>query len=201
MFQSRPITPKNDGWLEVRVPPDVMQDVWGMIDDAKRDVKAKLAGNISTSKEMVPTDMFTGFIDKVCREYQRKFDYKPRQTSVNNASIRLHDLWANWQYQTEFNPSHIHFGVFSFVIWMKIPIDTREQMQLPFASKTSSPCVSCFQFEYQTILGNRKTFNYPMSPEMEGLMVFFPAELNHLVYPFYGTDEPRISVAGNMAWV
>jgi len=33
------------------------------------------------------------------------------------------------------------------------------------------------------------------------MMLFFPAELNHLVYPFYGTDDARISLAGNVAWV
>ena len=29
-------------------------------------------------------------------------------------------------------------------------------------------------------------------------MVFFPAALMHSVHPFYGTDEPRISIAGNL---
>jgi hypothetical protein len=40
-----------------------------------------------------------------------------------------------------------------------------------------------------------------MGKELEGLMVFFPAVMNHLVYPFYDSTEPRISVAGNMAWM
>ena len=29
-------------------------------------------------------------------------------------------------------------------------------------------------------------------------MVFFPAQLMHSVHPFYGTDEARVSIAGNL---
>ena len=29
-------------------------------------------------------------------------------------------------------------------------------------------------------------------------MVFFPASLMHAVHPFYGTDEARVSIAGNL---
>ena len=203
MFESRPIIPIRDGWLEVRVPQDIMKDVWSMVDLAKVDAKDKLAGNISSSLEMDPTDMFRSFMDNVTNEYREQFNYKPNQMVSrisDDASLQLHDLWVNWQYQTEFNPSHVHFGAFSFVIWLKMPVDTRDQLQLPFASKTTSQCVSCFQFEYVNIFGHRKSFNYPMGEQMEGIMVFFPAEMNHLVYPFYGTDEHRVSVAGNMAW-
>ena len=202
MLQSRPIVPTNDGWLEVRLPDEVMKDLWEMIDHASVDAKEKLAGNISTSLELDASDKFLSFIGEVTDDYQKHFNYKPCQLVAEipkEATIQLHDLWVNWQYQTEFNPSHVHFGVYSFVIWMKMPVETRDQMELPFAKKTTSPCVSCFQFEYVNIFGGRRSFNYPMGKQMEGLMVFFPAEMNHLVYPFYGTDEPRISVAGNLA--
>ena len=47
MIESRPIVPQNDGWLEVRVPKNIMDDLWGMIETAGRDAKFKLAGNIS----------------------------------------------------------------------------------------------------------------------------------------------------------
>ena len=39
---------------------------------------------------------------------------------------------------------------------------------------------------------------YRLDPSYEGYMVFFPAKLRHMVYPFYETDEPRISIAGNI---
>ena len=203
MIESRPIVPQNDGWLEVRVPKNIMDDLWGMIDTAGRDAKFKLAGNISASKEMNPTDTFKKFIGEVTKEYGQHFKYKTSEMITmipENASIQLHDLWVNWQYQHEFNPSHVHFGLYSFVIWMKMPVETTDQMQLPIAKSTSS-CLSCFQFEYFNTFGQKRLFNYPMGKEIEGLMVFFPAVMNHLVYPFYDSTEPRISVAGNMAWM
>ena len=83
---------------------------------------------------------------------------------------------------------------------MKMPVETTDQMQLPIAKSTSS-CLSCLQFEYFNTFGQKRLFNYPMGKEIEGLMVFFPAVMNHLVYPFYDSTEPRISVAGNMAWM
>jgi hypothetical protein len=36
--------------------------------------------------------------------------------------------------------------------------------------------------------------------EWEGKIALFPAKLNHLVYPFYTSDEPRISISGNIGF-
>ena len=32
----------------------------------------------------------------------------------------------------------------------------------------------------------------------EGRIVFFPAPMEHIVYPFYTSDEFRISISGNI---
>ena len=48
------------------------------------------------------------------------------------------------------------------------------------------------------MLGHDTGSIYEMSPEMEGIMLFFPSELNHAVYPFYNCDEERISISGNL---
>ena len=42
------------------------------------------------------------------------------------------------------------------------------------------------------------TINFTLSPEDEGRMLFFPAELQHQVYPFYECEEERITVSGNI---
>ena len=34
---------------------------------------------------------------------------------------------------------------------------------------------------------------------MDGMMIFFPSDMNHLVYPHFTTDEWRISIAGDIA--
>ena len=38
-----------------------------------------------------------------------------------------------------------------------------------------------------------------MEPDLEGTMLFFPAQLQHGVYPFYESDEVRISISGNVS--
>ena len=50
------------------------------------------------------------------------------------------------------------------------------------------------------ILGSTVEFPIYMEPEMEGVMMVFPSSLHHQVYPFYNTEEPRISISGNLLW-
>ena len=40
--------------------------------------------------------------------------------------------------------------------------------------------------------------SFTLSPEDEGRILFFPAWLNHQVYPFYECDEERITISGNI---
>ena len=44
-------------------------------------------------------------------------------------------------------------------------------------------------------------FHSCLSSEDEGRMLFFPASLQHQVYPFYGTEEERITISGNIDFV
>ena len=83
---------------------------------------------------------------------------------------------------------------------MKIPYEFKKQCELPQFKGTTEENMraGCFEFEYLDTIGSVRNFKYPLSPEMEGKMVFFPASLRHCVYPFFGTDEPRISIAGNL---
>ena len=110
----------------------------------------------------------------------------------------LNSWWVNYQKQHEFNPIHTHTGVYSFVIWMKIPTEYNQQRSLPLA-RANSDVVSNFSFEYTNILGESRTYVYVMSPKAEGTMVFFPSKLTHIVYPYYNCEKERISVSGNIS--
>ena len=57
---------------------------------------------------------------------------------------------------------------------------------------------SSFQFSYTDILGRISQFNYDLNKSWEGIMLFFPSQLEHQVYPFYNCDDYRISVSGNV---
>ena len=106
--------------------------------------------------------------------------------------------WVNYQRQGEFNPVHDHSGVYSFVIWMKIPTNHFQQNKNPIALESNGGKISVFDFHYTDMMGYIRPFSYEMNPEMEGTMLFFPSDLKHSVYPFYNCEEERISVSGNV---
>ena len=62
-------------------------------------------------------------------------------------------MWVNYQKQNEFNPLHDHNGVYSFVIWMKIPTRHFEQNKNPIALRSNNPKISTFEFRYLNTLG------------------------------------------------
>ena len=107
-------------------------------------------------------------------------------------------MWVNYQKQTEFNPTHYHKGIYSFVIWMQIPTDFNKQKENPISKNTNNNVISNFCFEYRDMLGEYRKYVYKMSKEMEGKMLFFPSNLTHAVYPFYNCSENRISISGNI---
>ena len=76
-------------------------------------------------------------------------------------------------------------------------------MKMPQFSEISDQNIKAgiFEFEYIDPLGIIQNLGYKLSPALEGTMIFFPAKLRHCVYPFYKTDEPRISIAGNLSYV
>ena len=40
--------------------------------------------------------------------------------------------------------------------------------------------------------------NFPLSSKDEGRMLFFPAWLDHQVFPFYECEEERVTISGNI---
>jgi hypothetical protein len=204
-MKSRPLQPYHHGWIESILDEEQVDFLWERIEKSEDDVKDKLAGNISSSREI--TDDGDGyFLNQVLLPHVEMYrnmnsGMDPLPVPVNEEiELYIHDLWVNHQYQTEFNPYHFHGGMYSFVIWMKIPTDWREQNQLPFLDgmREEDKKPSIFEFQYLDMLGNIKHYGYRLDKSMEGHMLFFPARLMHTVYPFYNCDEDRISVAGNL---
>ena len=52
---------------------------------------------------------------------------------------------------------------------------------------------------YPDTCGQLMKKHYRLNPDMDGMMIFFPSDMNHLVYPHFTTDEWRISIAGDIA--
>ena len=119
---------------------------------------------------------------------------------IKPTELCLNNFWVNYQYKHEFNPMHSHSGVISFVIWLNIPTNWEEQHELPISKNSNSPSASDFSFSYTDICGNIQAYAVNLAPKDNGLMLVFPATLNHLVYPFYKCDSKRVSLSGNICW-
>ena len=197
------------GWVESNLEKPHMDFLWKAIEKGKKknvSHKNELVGHLSNSFELKDEgDLFMRNvlcrnIDMFLESNYGKHPIRPYSLETENIGISLGRMWANYQYQTEFNPYHNHGGLYSFVIWMKIPYSCKEQRKIKLVQgmKEEDKKAGIFEFEYINMLGEISTFPYYMEPELEGTMLFFPAGLRHCVYPFYECDEPRISISGNL---
>ena len=190
------------GWLEKKLSDKEMEYLWRCVDNRKESKKSTLAGQIHESNAIVDkSDWFWQHtLLPLCIKYNQEFSNLGDNIPVNQKHpYYLRTFWVNYQKQNEFNPIHDHNGVYSFVIWMKIPTKHDEQNKNPISLNSNTHAISAFEFHYLDILGQNISHIYEMNPEMEGTLVFFPAKLNHCVYPFYNCDEDRISISGNIS--
>jgi hypothetical protein len=113
-------------------------------------------------------------------------------------------LWVNLQKKYEFNPIHDHTGLFSFIIFLKIPYDLKDEDKIfPNVNGKKSTSRLCFLVNnnFSDAIGVRDLL-VDVDKSFEGKMLMFPSKLQHLVYPFYTSDDYRITVSGNVNfWV
>ena len=193
-------------YMDVRITEEVMTYLWSIINNssAREPAGKELAGNISRSFFIQDKDnLFYENILKslaelmYCKDWNNYYDI--HITKVNSFPIfELRELWVNFQKQYEFNPTHQHTAYFSFVIFMKIPTHWKEQHALPWLHDVAEPLASNFQFIVGQPNGQVIPIQIPLSPEDEGRMLFFPGWLSHQVFPFYGSEEERVTVSGNI---
>ena len=197
----------NSTWLEVKLTNNHMDLLWNCIENREKKNYEHLAGNLYGSYSLKKNNNFYNLIiHPLVKHWIRIYgdsifsnQIKILPWASSNMQTYLNDWWVNFQHEGDYNPIHDHGGIFSFVIWMKIPTDWKDQKKLPRSTNSTSNTVSNFQFLYIDYFGKIKTYTYYMSPKMEGTMLFFPANLKHIVYPFYNCKQERISISGNIS--
>ena len=196
------ITPRNLGWLKLKLDDKEVKFLWDMINERGEKINDRLAGNIDSSYEIY--DKGGWFTENVLLEcgikYEKNYGNIWSKVPITGSHpFTLSSMWVNYQKQYEFNPLHDHTGVFSFVIWMQIPTDYEDQKQISITKDSNLPVVSNFVLNYHNTLGMIAQHVYAMSKEMEGTMLFFPSQLMHCVYPFFNCNKDRISISGNLS--
>lgn len=198
------IRPYNIGWLESKLDNRFVDILWKYIDKSKKEnnvVEENIPPNLSLSDEN--NYFFNNVIVELISEYSRVFENLGNNSGVTHThNYCLRSMWANFQKQHDFNPLHSHDSIYSFVVFMKIPTEWEEQHSLKHSMAEEvgnhTRC-SDFQFVYTDILGRNLTYTYLMDKHREGTMLLFPSKLNHTVYPFFNSDEYRITISGNIS--
>lgn len=186
------INPPNLYWIQEKIPTEIYRYVLSQIDKAHINAKDRLAGHISSSLAL-PDEK--GIFTRYLLDKSKELKY----INLTNSYV---DLWVNFQKKYEFNPSHVHNGQISFVLWIKIPYKQEDEKKTKIATglNPDTPCLNgAFEITYVDFLGSLMRCSYHLDKDAEGTMLMFPANMQHCVYPFYTSDEERISISGNLA--
>ena len=193
-------------YLLATVPPDVSSKLDEIVKQ-KHTIKANhdLAGNIK-NEFMIPDakPIIWPLLDILIKEWAKKYPSEfARLGSMSNQEefrLMLFNTWVNFQKKHEFNPIHTHDGVFSFVIWHKVPFNQKDEYARYPNMKEDQIKAGHFAFVVTNQMGKIIQHDMCVDNTWEGKMALFPADLNHIVYPFYTSDEYRISISGNVGF-
>jgi len=200
----------NIGVIDVIVPDDIMSVLNSSVEymlankfQNTQGFQSNLLGHMN--HEYVANSECWNAIEPLAlaltRQYDERWNYTPQVDIgmyATNRRFKLKNLWVNFQKKHEFNPPHLHTGIFSFVIWIKIPYSLEDENKMFPDMTDQNRRVSKFTFHYSNIVGQHSGMVIPVDKSFEGKMLFFPANLTHSVNPFYTSDDYRISIAGNV---
>ena len=188
---------------------DVPKDILDILDTCINEkglkpINDELAGNLK-HEYSIPKGKaaVSPFLMRLIIEHQKKYPdfFKQAHSTLNykHCEIELFNLWVNFQKKYEFNPMHVHDGLYSFVIWHKIPYKIDEE-KARLKMKEIDKRAGMFAFLFTGLDGKIHSEALHVDNSGEGKCALFPAKLNHLVYPFYTSDDYRISISGNLGF-
>lgn len=137
------------------------------------------------------------FVSEVYDEYKETFGDRFSKFPMlsHDVPLVLDEPWYNLQRKYEYLPVHQHKGFISYSGWVNIPFNFDDEATYEKENAT----VSCFQFIYcDPSYGSTTNITIKLDRLWEQKMIMFPATLAHCVYPFYNSEQDRISFSGNI---
>ena len=153
----------------------------------------RLAGIIQKEYKFRDLSKVQPYLNEIVNVYDQIWDKWRNSDKPSKNSYLIKSVWVNFQRQHEFNPPHDHSDDLSFVTYLKIPPEIKQEFK-DYKGKSSGP--GGISFIYGE--GDRKAITYQAHFPEEKDFFIFPAWLKHYVAPFK-SDVERISVSGNIA--
>lgn len=196
----------NFGFLLKKLPYDLFRKIKKEVKSIEKDfsehenISYRLSGNIKNEFDLKDCKHeLQNYVLGLINEYDSEFRYVGTIDPLNgNVPLTMDMLWVNFQKKYEFNPNHNHSGIMSFVIWVQVPYDLEQELASSPGVNSVENMASRFQFSYTDILGRMRNYQVSIDKSFEGMICLFPSKLTHCVYPFYTSDDYRISVSGNI---
>jgi hypothetical protein len=200
----------NLGFIEYRFSPEQLQPVRNEINKIRNDFEAHesiranytLVGNLNREYFLTECQShLESLILPLIDGYDKEFDYSPHIPEIprkrEDYGLHLPITWVNFQKKGEFNPNHNHGGIFSFVLYINVPYLIEHEMQSESGKYSNRNIPGHFEFTFTNSLGAIQHKEIPIDKRYENTLLLFPSRLVHCVYPFYTSDDYRISVSGN----
>ena len=180
--------------IKIKIQEDFKQILVNEALKNERDYSPELAGQIKKATEYSEESikLIVPVLSPYLKIYNQCFQKYHNKEFIKPPEYALSALWCNYQRQYEFNPPHDHDGKLSFVIYLSIP-DELKQENKDYKGRSCGP--GGIQFVYGE--GPRDAIHHLSYFPKEGDMFIFPAWLNHWVSPFR-SDVERVSVSGNL---
>jgi len=196
----------NYGYYIDNVPLDVIKDLDEFINQLSlnfnkgKKINDRLAGHIKKEYVYKPNKGVGNFIKGIVSKIEKSS--KLMQTNIGDLpkrKLHISDFWVNFQEKYEFNPLHSHSGIYSVVIWHKIPYKYEdEQKYFPDRPNATNGMFSFHYPFHHHSAPNIGTLILLTDKSAEGKICIFPSNLQHAVSPFYSSDDYRITFSCNI---
>lgn len=188
----------NPGILTTKIPDEMLKSIQAILLDPlskQIEVNSGLIGSIQQEFETPEIPELKKFINDMYAVWKKTY-------AINDTPYEIGRIWTNYMRKGEFNPNHCHpEALAAFVLWASIPYDINDEIEYQVNrsfAHSHPPKNSAFEFTYSMLDGTINTFPIYVDKNTEGTIIMFPGTLMHCVYPFYTSDEERISIAGNI---
>ena len=182
--------------VRFKIPIDVQLLLLKEGKASKEDASPDLAGLLDKEVYFRNKNKFEVFFENCFSLYNHAYGNWKKDAAKNPSKYFLEKLWCNFQGPNEFNPPHTHTGALSFVIYLQIPEELKNENQ-KYRGKSAGPGGITFLYgDSGDTAGSYAICNHSFFPE-ERDMIIFPAWVKHWVYP-YKSNCTRISTSGNV---